>query len=152
MVHFTDFRLRLLWLATIRKEAFLFNKLQRSERLPFLAYKPRFAQNFLHSQVRMFATDCICSERMSFFVYNYTFWSCFAMRDKRSKFVMLAEKRVTRLLRDVRLIGNLGNKSNYEYTDDDVRKIFAAIDNEVRSARKRFDGRGEPEERAFRLA
>ena len=74
------------------------------------------------------------------------------MRDKRSKFVALAEKRVTRLLRDVRLIGNLGNKSNYEYTDDDVRKIFAAIDNEVRSARKRFDGRGEPEERAFRLA
>jgi hypothetical protein len=73
------------------------------------------------------------------------------MRDKRSKFVVLAEKRVTRLLRDVRLVGNLGNRSNYTYTEEDVRKIFASIDNEVRSARKRFEGKSGSEDHAFRL-
>jgi len=74
------------------------------------------------------------------------------MRDKRQKFVELVEKRVTRVLRDIRLVGNLGNRGNYTYTEDDIRKIFAAIDNELRSARKRFDGKGDADERTFRLA
>jgi hypothetical protein len=74
------------------------------------------------------------------------------MRDKREKFVELAEKRVTRLLRDIRLVGNLGNRGNYSYTDEDVRKIFAAIDSEVRSVRRRFEGVGDSDERSFRLS
>ena len=45
----------------------------------------------------------------------------------RAKFVELAEKRVVRTIRDMRLIGNLSNRSNYSYTDDDVRKIMKAL-------------------------
>ena len=60
------------------------------------------------------------------------------MRDKRKKFVELAQKRVNRLLRELRLVGNLSNRSNYSFTDDEVRKIFSAIEAELRAAKRRF--------------
>lgn len=65
------------------------------------------------------------------------------MSDKREKFVKLAEQRVNRALREIRLIGNLSNRSAYESTDDDVKKIFRVIQKELESARSRFgDGDG----------
>ena len=73
------------------------------------------------------------------------------MRDKRQKFVDLAEKRVSRVIKDIRLVGNLSNRSNYVFRDDEVRKIFAAIENETRAARKRFEGAGESDGAVFKL-
>jgi len=73
------------------------------------------------------------------------------MRDKSEKFVELAERRVSRVLRDLRLVGNLGNKNNYSYTNDDVRKIFSAIEGELRTTRKRFDGTSGSDEASFKL-
>lgn len=60
------------------------------------------------------------------------------MTAKREKFVRLAESRVTKTIKDLRLIGNLANKGNYEYSDADVRKIFGALDKELRAAKERF--------------
>jgi hypothetical protein len=61
-------------------------------------------------------------------------------RDKdRAKFVDLANKRVSKALNDIRLIGNLANRSNYEYTDDDVTKILRALNDEIVACRKRFE-------------
>ena len=57
----------------------------------------------------------------------------------RQKFVELANKRVSKVLHDMQLIGNLSNRSNYNYTDEDVAKIFRAINGEVKACRKRFD-------------
>ena len=45
----------------------------------------------------------------------------------REKFVELAEKRVTKTLKDIRLIGNLSNKSNYSYSHEDVKKIYLTL-------------------------
>jgi hypothetical protein len=73
------------------------------------------------------------------------------VRDKRKKFVELAQKRVNRLLREIRLVGNLSNRSNYSFTDEDVRKIFAALDSELRSTRKRFDSAAGSESNTFKL-
>lgn len=73
------------------------------------------------------------------------------MRDKRQKFVELAENRVTRLLNEVRLVGNLSNRNNYEYDAEDVAKIFAAIDAELRTARKRFDVAVATDDKHFKL-
>lgn len=68
------------------------------------------------------------------------------MRDKRQKFVDLAEARVNKALKDIQLIGNLSNKSAYEFTDADVRKIFGALQSGLNSAKGRFskdaDGQG----------
>ena len=63
--------------------------------------------------------------------------------DKREKFVKLAEQRVNRTLREIRLIGNLSNRSAYTSTEDDVKKIFRTIQKELDASRARFgDGDG----------
>jgi len=69
----------------------------------------------------------------------------------RAKFVELAEKRVTRAIKDIRLIGNLSNKSNYSYTDQDVRKIIRALEAEIKKLKQRFDSRGSSEDILFKL-
>lgn len=57
----------------------------------------------------------------------------------REKFVDLANKRVSKALQTIQLIGNLSNRSNYDFTEDDVAKIFRALQEEIASCRKRFD-------------
>lgn len=65
------------------------------------------------------------------------------MRDKRAKFVELANKRVTKCIRDLKLVGNLSNRSAYDFSEDDARKIVRALQKEVEAIRGRFaDGGG----------
>ncbi|MES0871282.1 hypothetical protein [Pseudovibrio sp. SCP19] len=59
-------------------------------------------------------------------------------RDKRQKFEELAEKRVNKAIKDLRLIGNLSNKNNYSFDDGDVRKILKALDEEMKALKGRF--------------
>lgn len=54
-------------------------------------------------------------------------------------------------MNDIRLIGNLSNRSAYEYTDEDVRKIFRALQKEVETAKGRFGGDQDTREEGFRL-
>ena len=44
--------------------------------------------------------------------------------EDREKFKRLAEQRVTKVLKQIKLVGNLSNRSNYEYSDGDVKKIL----------------------------
>ena len=53
------------------------------------------------------------------------------MEHKREKFVSLAESRVSKAMHAIRLVGNLANRSNYEFSDEDVRKILAALQAEI---------------------
>jgi len=69
----------------------------------------------------------------------------------RAKFVELAEKRVTRAIKDIRLIGNLSNKSNYTYADEDVRKIIKALDSEVKKLKQRFENHAAQDDVVFKL-
>jgi len=62
------------------------------------------------------------------------------VREKdRARFVDLANKRVSKSIKSIQLIGNLSNRSNYDYTEDDVTKIFRALQDEISACRKRFD-------------
>ena len=77
----------------------------------------------------------------------FTFFICVVhngnVRDKRAKFVELANKRVTKTIKDLRLDGNLSNRAAYEFTDEDAKKIFRTLQKEVESIRTRFlDGGG----------
>jgi hypothetical protein len=69
----------------------------------------------------------------------------------REKFVTLAEKRMTRAIRDIRLIGNLSNRSNYKYTDEDARKIYRALREAVDEVKARFERRGDERAVTFKL-
>jgi len=70
---------------------------------------------------------------------------------RREKFVSLAERRVTKAIKSLRLIGNLSNKTNYSYAEEDVRKIINALDNEIKSLKRRFETDKESHEVIFRL-
>jgi len=72
-------------------------------------------------------------------------------RDKRSKFVELIENRVNRAIKDIRLIGNLANRNAYEYSEDDVKKVFRALNREIDAARSRFTGDSGGRDSDFRL-
>lgn len=73
------------------------------------------------------------------------------MRDRRGKFIELATKRVNRAIKDLRLIGNLSNRSAYEYTDEDARKILRALQRELETTRSKFSGGGTGSENEFNL-
>ncbi|WP_223478073.1 hypothetical protein [Oricola indica] len=73
------------------------------------------------------------------------------MRDKRKKFIDLAEARVNRAIKDIRLIGNLANKGAYDYTDEDSRKMFRAIQKELDMAKSRFSGDSGGKDSEFKL-
>jgi hypothetical protein len=72
-------------------------------------------------------------------------------RDKRGKFVALAESRTAAAIKAIRVIGKLGNQSHYEYTEADVRKIAAALSKEVEALKSRMLTRGGKEQVEFKL-
>jgi hypothetical protein len=73
------------------------------------------------------------------------------MPTKRDKFVELAEARVNRAIKDLQLIGNLSNRSAYEFTEADIKKMFAAVQKAVDSAKARFAHDGDTRGGEFRL-
>ena len=67
------------------------------------------------------------------------------------KFRRLAERRVVRTMRDIRLIGNISNRSNYRYERAEVDKIFRVLERELTQARARFDSEGTDDQIDFKL-
>jgi hypothetical protein len=67
---------------------------------------------------------------------------------KSDRFKRVAERRTKVVLRDLRIIGNCGNKGNYFYTEEQVRKIFSEIEQAVKEAKSRFHL---PKEKEFKL-
>jgi hypothetical protein len=59
-------------------------------------------------------------------------------RNKRERFIELGEARVRKATQMLRLIGNLSNASNYEYTPDDAYKIISTLDNEIKLLKAKF--------------
>lgn len=73
------------------------------------------------------------------------------MRDRRAKFIELANNRTNRAIKDLRLIGNLSNRAAYEYTDDDAKKILRALQREVEDLKLRFRGEDDGDTQLFSL-
>ena len=59
---------------------------------------------------------------------------------KRQKFVRLAEARTNKILEMMRLLGNCSSKSNYDYSEEDIRKIFTALEKEMKNTKNKFLG------------
>ncbi len=59
---------------------------------------------------------------------------------KRERFVRIAEARTNKIIDMLKLLGNCSSTSNYEYSEEDVKKIFAAIEKEVKNAKAKFTG------------
>jgi hypothetical protein len=61
------------------------------------------------------------------------------MANKRERFLRVAENRTNKIIETLRLLGNCSNKTNYEYSDEDISKIFSTIDQELRIAKLKFN-------------
>ena len=59
-------------------------------------------------------------------------------RNNRDKFIELTEKRVTKTLDSIILIGNLSDKRYYDYDEKDVNQIFRALSKEISASKNRF--------------
>lgn len=63
------------------------------------------------------------------------------MVTKRERFEKVAVARVNKIIKDLRLLGNCSNKNNYDYSEKDVKKIFSAIDSEVKKMKAKYLGK-----------
>ena len=61
-----------------------------------------------------------------------------ANETRRDRFVRLANKRVNAAIKAIRLVGNLSNRGNYEYTNEDAAAIARALEKELKQLRHRF--------------
>jgi hypothetical protein len=67
--------------------------------------------------------------------------------DPRQAFIRLAEARTNKILKSLDLLGNLSNRSNYTYSDDDIRKIFRAINEKTTHVSAKFQAAGSVKKR-----
>lgn len=59
--------------------------------------------------------------------------------NKHEKFKRLAKQRGERALKDIHLLGNLSNRNNYEYTEQEIKNLFSILDEELKSVKAKFD-------------
>ena len=57
---------------------------------------------------------------------------------KRERFIRIAEARTNKILEMMRLLGNCSSTNNYEYTDEDIKKIFGALERELKNTKSKF--------------
>ena len=57
---------------------------------------------------------------------------------KRDAFKRLATKRTNALTEKIRILGHCANPWQYEYSEEDVRKIFRAVDSELKAVKAKF--------------
>lgn len=67
------------------------------------------------------------------------------MDEKRNRFIRIAENRTNKILEQIRLLGNCSNKHNYEYDDEDVKKIFSVIEQELKQSKLKFSSQSNKE-------
>jgi hypothetical protein len=75
----------------------------------------------------------------------------FLMSIKRDNFVRLAEARVNRAIDAMRIIGNLSNRSNYEYNEEDVAKIINTLQAELKGLKGQFKTKSGMSVEGFKL-
>ncbi len=68
--------------------------------------------------------------------------------DKRERFKRLAVYRTNEVLKRLRVLGNCSNRSAYEYTEEEINKIFSEIERKVKEVRAKFHF---PKEKEFQL-
>lgn len=69
-------------------------------------------------------------------------------KTKKANFKRLAESRTQKIIKSIETLGNLSNRSNYEYSDEQVDRIFNTIEEELRIQKAKFKRGGKTK---FRL-
>lgn len=67
------------------------------------------------------------------------------------KFEELAEKRMNEVIKKIRLIGNLSNKGNYNYTDAHIKQIMNTLKTEISLLEDKFNASNKDKEETFKF-
>ena len=59
------------------------------------------------------------------------------------RFKRVAEARTNAVLDKLRIFGNLSNRQMYSYSEEDMSKIFSAINKQIKEVRAKFNSRKE---------
>lgn len=57
---------------------------------------------------------------------------------RHDRFKRIAAKRTNEILEKIRILGNCSNKSSYEYTEEEINKIFSEIDKQLKLTKAKF--------------
>ena len=57
---------------------------------------------------------------------------------KKERFKRLASYRTNEILKKLKVLGNCSNKSTYDYSEEEVNKIFAEIDKATKETKSKF--------------
>ena len=68
--------------------------------------------------------------------------------NKLDRFKRLAEYRTNTVLKRLKVLGNCANRSAYNYTEEDIDKIFSVIEKSVKEAKSKFHF---PKNKEFKL-
>ncbi len=60
------------------------------------------------------------------------------MNQRNENFKRIAENRTNKIINMIQSLSNLKNKSFYDYTDEEIKKIFDVIQNELNNQKKLF--------------
>ena len=58
--------------------------------------------------------------------------------EKTERFKRLAATRTNEILNKLRILSNCANRSAYDYSEEDINKIFTAIEKAAQVARSKF--------------
>jgi hypothetical protein len=58
--------------------------------------------------------------------------------ERRERFKRLATLRTNSVLQRLKVLGNCANRSAYDYSEEEVNKIFSEIDRRVKETKARF--------------
>ncbi len=58
--------------------------------------------------------------------------------NKRKRFKKLAVYRTNEVLKKLKVLGNCANRSAYEYTEEEIIKIFSEIERKVKDVKYKF--------------
>ena len=73
------------------------------------------------------------------------------MNDKEKKFKSLAENRTRKALKMIKLVGNLANRSHYDFQKSEADKIIKALRNEISAVEAGFKSKKSREDIDFSL-
>lgn len=74
-------------------------------------------------------------------IYSVVYNSSMARKQfqsSRERFKALAENRTNSILNGIRILSHCSNKTLYEFTNDEIEKIFYAIDEALSEAKTKF--------------
>ena len=69
----------------------------------------------------------------------------------RERFIRIAEARTQKIIDMIDLLGNCSNQYNYEYSQKDVDKMFAAIETALKTSKSKFSPEKTNKETRFKF-